>query len=83
MGGQESGGGDRLKRSVGDGVSNLLAAADEEVLPSVELMLHVEVTVHAELALLDAGLGEETIDGEGDAQEKRLLSRFGSPDRMR
>lgn len=81
MGGQESGAGERLKRSVGDGESKL--GAVEEVLPSVELMLHIEVTLHAEPLLLDDGLVDEAIDGQGDAQEKQLLSRFGSPDLVR
>ena len=75
-----SGGGERLERSAGDGESKL---AVEEVLLSVELMLHVEVTLHAELVLLDDGVVEEAIDGQGDAQVKRFLSHFDSPDLMR
>lgn len=82
MGGQESGGGERLERSVGDGESKL-AVVHEEVLLPVDLTLHVEVTLHAELVLLDDGLVAEAIDGQGDAQAKRLLSHFVSPDRMR
>lgn len=82
MGGQESGGGERLERSVGDGESKL-AVVYEEVLPSVELTLHVEVTLQAELVLLGGGVVEEAIDGQGDAQVKRLLSHFDSLDLMR
>lgn len=81
-GGQESGGGERLERSVGDGESKLKAVYEEELLP-VESTLHVEVTLHAELVLLHEGLLVDTIDGQGDAQAKRLLSHFDSPDLMR
>ena len=79
MGGQESGGGERLERSVGDGESKL-AVVHEEVLLPVELTLHVDVTLHPELVLV---LVVEAIDGQGDAQAKRLLSHFVSPDLMR
>ena len=76
MGGQESDGGERLERSVGDGESKL------NVLLPVDSTLQVEVTLHAELVLLDDGL-VEAIDGQGDAQAKRLLSHFDSLDLMR
>jgi len=82
MGGQESGGGERLERSVGDGVRRL-EVADEEALLPVEVTLHVEVTVHAELGLLDDELFVEAIDGQVDAQVKRPMSHFDSVDRMR
>lgn len=82
MEGQESGAGERLKRSVGDGESKL-AVADEEVLPSEELTLHIEVTLHAEPVVQGDELVEEDIDAQGDAQEKRLMSHFGSPDLVR
>lgn len=79
IGGQESDGGERLERSVGDGESKLAVVYE---LP-VELTLHVEVMLHAELVLLDDGLVVEAIDGQGDAQARKLLSHFGSPDLMR
>lgn len=78
MGGQESGEGERRERSVGDGESKLVAVHELYV----ELALHIEVTLHAELVLPDDELGD-AIEGQGDAQVKRLLSHFDSPDRMR
>lgn len=81
MGGHESGGGERLERSIGDG-DNKLEVHEEALLP-VELTLHVEETLHAELVLLDDGLVVEAIDGQGDAQAKRPLSHFDSPDQIR
>ena len=79
IGGQESDGGERLERSVGDGESK--PAVVYEL--AVELTLHVEMTLHAELVLLDDGLVVEAIDGQADTQARRPLSHFGSPDLMR
>jgi len=78
MGGQESGWGERRERSIGDGESKLVAVHEL----SVGLGLHIEVTLHAEMVLLDDGL-VDAIEGQGDAQVKRFLSHFDSPDLMR
>jgi hypothetical protein len=66
MAGQESGEGDRLERSVGDGANELELVYE---------VLLVDVTLHAELVLLDE-LVWEAIDGQGNAQGKRGLSHF-------